>query len=184
MIKKNSKYYQKKQLKTAKSSVYLSLKKRLFQFFNKYWPIFIFIVISLVFFYPVFLENKIPLPTDALVGAHIPWYEVKWEGYPAGVPIKNQEITDAISQFFPWRSLVGEFWRAGKPPLWNQYMLSGAPLLASWHSASLYPLNVIYLLFSDTNSWTILIFLQIFLSGVFLYISLFLRPGIFKSLSI
>src|SRR3989344_4460642 len=136
----------------------------------KYLPVFGILLLDLIFFYPVIFQNKIPLPVDALVGAHVPWTEVKWEGFPAGVPIKNQEITDSISQFFPWRSLVGEFWRAGKPPLWNQYMLSGAPLLASWHSASLYPLNVIYLLFSDTNSWTILIFLQIFLSGVFMYI--------------
>src|SRR3990170_2299571 len=139
----------------------------------KYLPVFGILLLDLIFFYPVIFQNKIPLPVDALVGAHVPWTEVKWEGFPAGVPIKNQEITDSISQFFPWRSLVGEFWRAGKPPLWNQYMLSGAPLLASWHSASLYPLNVIYLLFSDTNSWTILIFLQIFLSGVFMYIFLY-----------
>ena len=148
------------------------MKKRLFQFFKKYWPIFIFILISLLFFYPVFLENKIPLPTDALVGAHIPWSEVKWKGYPAGVPIKNQEITDAISQFYPWRKLVGEFWRAGKVPLWNPYMFNGTPFLATLHSAALYPLNLLYVFFNDYIAWSSLVFSQILLSGIFMYVFL------------
>ena len=84
---------------------------------KKFWPIILFFVITLIFFYPVWLENKVPLPGDALVGAHIPWTEIKWEGYPAGVPIKNLEISDTFSQFYPWRMLVAEYWRANEAPL-------------------------------------------------------------------
>jgi hypothetical protein len=139
--------------------------------------IFIFLL-ALVFFYPVWLQGKVPLPLDALVGAHTPWIEVQWPGYPAGVPIKNQEITDAISQFYPWRSLVGEYWRAGKAPLWNPYMFSGTPFLATLHSAGLYPLNILYVVFSDINAWTLLVFTQILLAGCFMYLFLqYLRLG-------
>ncbi|KKQ96780.1 MAG: hypothetical protein UT23_C0025G0011 [Candidatus Woesebacteria bacterium GW2011_GWA1_39_12] len=155
------------------------LKPRLANFYIRFltwtkgnWPFLVIIFIALVFFYPVLFQKRIPLPTDALVGAHIPWTETVWEGYPAGVPIKNQEITDAISQFYPWRSLAGEFWRAGKVPLWNFYMFNGTPFLATLHSAVLYPLNFIYLLFRDENAWSILVFLQIVLSGIFTYILL------------
>lgn len=137
------------------------------------WPIFAILVVVLVFFYPVWLKGLIPLPLDALVGAHIPWTEVRWEGYPTGVPIKNLEITDSISQFYPWRALVGEFWRARLAPLWNPYMLSGTPLLATLHSAALYPLNILYVFLGDQWAWTGLIILQILLAGLFMY--LFLR---------
>ncbi len=146
---------------------------------TKFWPVLIILFVSIIFFYPVWVKKYIPLPLDALVGAHLPWIEIKWDGYPAGVPIKNQEITDAISQFYPWKSLVGKFWRSGEFPLWNRHMLSGMPFLATLHSAGLYPLNFVYLFLSDSTAWTMFIFLQIFLSGFFMY--LFLRElGIHK----
>lgn len=133
------------------------------------WPIFFIIFVIVIFFYPVWFKKLIPLPIDTLVNVHIPWTEVKWPGYPAGVPFKNGEITDSISQFYPWRSLVGESWRAGKFPLWNPYMFSGVPLLATLHSAALYPLNALYLVFSNSIAWTGLVVLQVFLSGIFMY---------------
>ncbi|MBU0569676.1 YfhO family protein [Candidatus Micrarchaeota archaeon] len=147
-------------------------RSELQRFLNRSWPLVVILAISVVFFYPVWLQGKDALPTDALVGAHTPWIEVDW-GYPAGVPIKNQEITDAISQFYPWRSLVGEFWRAGKVPLWNPYMFSGTPFLATLHSATLYPLNAVYLFMNNINAWNTLVFFQILLAGIFMY--LFLR---------
>ncbi|MCK4588222.1 YfhO family protein [Candidatus Woesebacteria bacterium] len=148
------------------------LKKKFGTFFKKNWPLFGIFFLALTFFYPVWLENKAPLPADALVGAHVPWIELKWEEYPAGVPIKNQEITDSFSQFYPWRSLVGESWRAGKVALWNPYMFSGTPFLATLHSSALYPLNVLYVFLSDLNAWTGLVFLQIFLAAIFMYLFL------------
>ncbi len=146
---------------------------RLFKLnFLKFWPFVFIFFISILFFYPLLLKNRVPLPLDALVGAHLPWTEVLWEGYPVGVPIKNLEITDSISQFYPWRSLVGRFWREGQFPLWNKYMLCGVPFLATLHSAGLYPLNFLYLILNDIDAWSLLIFLQIFLSGIFMFLFL------------
>lgn len=151
---------------------YPALKKRFFQFCKKRWSLILIVALTFTFFYPVIIKNKIPLPTDALVGAHMPWSEEKWEGYPAGVPIKNQEITDAISQFYPWRTLVGEFWREGKVPHWNWYMFNGTPFLATLHSAALYPLNILYLFLNNETSWSMLLFLQILLAGTFMHLFL------------
>ena len=137
------------------------------------WPLVAIVMVSVIFFSPAFFNNKIPLPADALVATHVPWTEISWKEYPAGIPVKNNEITDSISQFYPWRSVVGEFWRAGKFPLWNSYMFSGAPFLATWHAAGLYPLNTLYLFFDDMDAWTLLVFFQVLLSGIFMY--LFLR---------
>jgi Bacterial membrane protein YfhO len=141
-------------------------------------PFVFILIISFIFFYKVISNGYVPLPADALVGAHVPWTEMKWEEYPTGIPIKNLEITDAFSQFYPWRQLVGDHWRNAKIPLWNHYMFSGAPFLASLHSSSLYPLNILYVLFDDITSWTLLVYLQILLSGIFMF--LFLREFALK----
>ncbi|MCS7092106.1 MAG: YfhO family protein [Patescibacteria group bacterium] len=137
------------------------------------WLCFFYIfLISAIFFHPYFLNGKVPLPVDALVGAHVPWTEISWNDYPTGVPIRNLEKTDAFSQFYPWRQLVGEFWRNGSVPLWNHYMFSGSPFLATLHSASLYPLNVFYLFLNDIDAWSLLVYSQVLLSGVFTYLFL------------
>ncbi|MBK8031949.1 MAG: YfhO family protein [Chloroflexi bacterium] len=42
-------------------------------------------------------------------------------------------------QFYPWRHLAAELLRDGILPLWNPYNGAGAPLLANYQSALLYP---------------------------------------------
>ncbi|MCC7359240.1 MAG: hypothetical protein IT317_07180 [Anaerolineales bacterium] len=46
-----------------------------------------------------------------------------------------------LLQFYPWRSLGLELLRGGHLPLWNPYLGHGAPLLANYQSALLYPPN-------------------------------------------
>ncbi|MGC8839279.1 MAG: YfhO family protein, partial [Anaerolineae bacterium] len=52
-----------------------------------------------------------------------------------------------LQQFYPWRLLVVEAWRAGSVPLWNPWLGGGTPLLANHQSAALYPLSVLFFLF-------------------------------------
>lgn len=42
-------------------------------------------------------------------------------------------------QFYPWREYALALLRAGHLPLWNPYSGAGAPLLANYQSALLYP---------------------------------------------
>ncbi len=51
-----------------------------------------------------------------------------------------------ILQFIPWRHLAVQIIRQGQLPLWNPYSGMGAPLLANYQSALLYPLNWIMML--------------------------------------
>src|SRR3972149_5178682 len=148
------------------------LKKKLLTLLAKEKYLGLLFVFCILFYFPVLFQGKVALPVDALVGAHVPWTEVAWGGYPAGVPIKNLEITDSFSQFFPWRSLVGEFWRNLTIPLWNPYIFSGTPFLATLHSSTLYPMNAVYWLFDNVNSWNILVMAQSFLAAFFMYLFL------------
>lgn len=47
-------------------------------------------------------------------------------------------------QFWPWRQFAADELRAGRLPLWNPNIGSGAPQLADHQSAVLYPPNVIF----------------------------------------
>ena len=134
-----------------------------------------------IFFKPFFLEGKLPIPSDALVGMYHPWRDALSDKYPNGIPFKNFLITDPIRQQIPWKWLVmkqpassrGE-WSNGTIPLWNDYSFSGTPLLANFQSGVFYPLNLFFFLISDFKiAWSGLILLQMILGGFFMY--LFLR---------
>jgi hypothetical protein len=51
-----------------------------------------------------------------------------------------------LLQFYPWREFGFDLLRAGRLPLWNPYVGNGAPLLANYQSALLYPPNWLGLL--------------------------------------
>ena len=62
-----------------------------------------------------------------------------------GDAVLSNAKTDLASQFVHWRGFgFGEIAR-GNLPLWNPHIYSGAPFLAGFQSALLYPLNVLYL---------------------------------------
>ncbi len=141
------------------------------------WLLAVFIFIFKDFFF----FGKIPLPTDALVGAYLPWLDYKW-GYAVGVPVKNALLSDAFSAFFVWKKLAIDLATRGVLPLWNKYSFSGTPLLATFHSAVLFPANLLLLLNLNTG-WGLNIFLSSLTAAIFMY--LFLgnwvksRPGRF-----
>ncbi len=139
----------------------------------KLWPVLTIILAALIFFYPVFLQGKIPMPADLIVGAYLPWHDYKWLGYNAGVPIKNPLISDIPSVIYPQRLLAVEQMKAGKIPLWNSNMFSGYPLMAAFQTAAFYPLNIFYFLMPFVPAWSLQVILQPILSGIFTY--LFLR---------
>jgi len=52
----------------------------------------------------------------------------------------------SMLQFAPWRDLAFDLLRSGDIPLWNPYSGMGAPLLANYQSAILYPPHWLYFL--------------------------------------
>ena len=58
---------------------------------------------------------------------------------------------DALFWFYPAYQFVAEQLRAGKLPLWNPFMYSGAPLFAQWQAGVFDPLNWLFLPFGVTS---------------------------------
>lgn len=123
-----------------------------------------------LFFYKMFL-GLVPIPVDGMVGAYFPWVDKKW-GYSVGVPVKNIILSDVFSQLYPWRRLAVEQLKNLQLPLWNPYSFSGTPLLANWHSAPLYPLNLLMIVFGDSWGWSLMIVAQVLISGSWMYLFL------------
>ncbi len=69
-------------------------------------------------------------------------------------------------QFYPWREYAFDLLRDGQLPLWNSYNGAGAPLLANYQSALLYPLNWLGLIFPLAWWMSITSVLHLFIAGV------------------
>jgi hypothetical protein len=92
-----------------------------------------------------------------------------------GDAVLSNAKTDMASQFVHWRGFgFGEMVR-GNLPLWNPHIYSGAPFLAGFQSALLYPLNVLYLVLPLAKAINWGIALHAFLGGLFFYLWAFKR---------
>ena len=156
--------------------------KFLSKIFDKY-SVLIFLIISIVLiFWPVFVKGEIPFPGDILLGNYHPWKDVIWSNRVTGYIVKNAELSDVLTQYYPFKLETVEQLKLGKIPWNNPYIFSGAPLLADGHSGVLYPLNFIFWLSNNFNfCWSIFIVIQPFLAGLFFYV--FLRSVDFNKIS-
>lgn len=132
-------------------------------------PLF-FLLFVLLFFYPTFLNGKLPMPSDTIVGLYHPFRDYFSSQYPNGIPFKNFLITDPVRQQFPWRYESISQIKEGSFPFWNPYNGSGTPLFGNLQSAVLYPFNLLSLVVSFPYFWTVIIFIQPLLSGLFFYL--------------
>jgi hypothetical protein len=71
-----------------------------------------------------------------------------------------------LLQFLPWRTYALAVLRQGHLPLWNPMVGMGAPLLANYQSALLYPPNLLLILGDPAWISTLLVMLHLMLAGV------------------
>lgn len=140
---------------------------------KKYLAPLFFTLLTFFLLWDVFIKGLVPVPFDILAGHYFPWKDYVWLGLDAGVPLKNFQLFDVVFQIYPWRSFSVETFMNGEFPLWNPYNLLGTPHLANLPTASLYPLNIIFLVIPFLPAWVLYIGLQTILAGTFMY--LFLR---------
>lgn len=140
-------------------------------FFLKYFDALIFILLSAIFFYP-FFQGLLPIPADTIVGLYHPFRDVYHADYPNGIPFKNFLITDPVRQLYPWKEQVVNAFLNLQLPLWNPYEMAGKPLLANFQSGSFYVFNLILLFKPFYVFWSIYIYIQVLLAGVFQYLYL------------
>ncbi len=137
---------------------------------NHWYVLFIFVLLSGLFFYPYFTQRKVPLPFNLLVSFYSPW---KYEpGFGIGVPNKPLG-DDNLKLFYPYRTFTIDQLKAGRIPLWNPYAFSGSVNHAMYQSAVFYPLNFFYFIFPQADAWSLIVMSTPVLSGWFMY--LFLR---------
>lgn len=136
--------------------------------------LFLFLIFGLVsvFFKDSILKGNLPIPADTIVGLYYPYKDFYAKDYSRGVPFKNYLITDPVRQQYPWKNLAINLEKKLNLPLWNPYSFSGTPLLANFQSAVFYPLNILFLFLPFSVSWSLLIFSQPLLAGLFLFLYL------------
>lgn len=135
----------------------------------------LFFFLTFVYLFPL-IQGLILLPLDMLVSNYNPWYS------PGQILVKNPYMQDSIAQLFPWKHLVFQAFQNHIIPFWNPYQLMGMPFMAGMKPMVFYPLNIFYL-FGEINAWHLLLFSQIFLSMLFMYmLARSFKLGMFPSM--
>lgn len=135
---------------------------------KKYWAVGIIVLAWMVFAYPYFLQNKIPYPAVFQNTFFSPWSE-----YPElSMPVKNNALSDVVTQIYPWKNFTIEELKKGSIPWWNPYSFSGNPHAANFQSAVFSPFNLLYFVLPFINAWTLIIIIQPLLAGIFMYLFL------------
>lgn len=127
------------------------------------FPFLILIITIGSLYYKFFIFGKIPFPGDLLVVSYSPWLDYY------KFPVQNPLISDVFSQFFLWKYLAIDAFKNWEWPLWNPYSFMGTPLLATYHSAALYPLNILLLL-PKYSGWGLYIFSQTLIASITFYL--------------
>jgi len=125
-----------------------------------------------IFFHKFFIQGLLPIPTDTIVGLYHPYRDFYSSEYPRGIPFKNMQISDPVRQQYLWKELAVSQMKQGELPLWNPYNFSGYPLMANFQTAAFYPLNFLMFITSFEYGWSLLIFSQILLAFLFMYLYL------------
>src|SRR5947207_3922816 len=127
------------------------------------WSIAIatFLVCVSVTYLPA-LSGYVPFPRDLLL-RHAVWDSVRQQA-----PQRGPEVADLTALIYPFHAFAGQEERAGRLPLWNPYILSGAAFQASPASALFYPPNWIYYFSPAPRAWTIALALRMFLAALFM----------------
>lgn len=132
----------------------------------------IILLSAVLFFYPFLFFGKLPIPSDTITGLYHPFRDFYAKDYPNGMPYKNYIVTDPVRQQFVWKELAVEALRNKQIPIWNMYEMSGKPLLANFQSGVFYPINLVLFINPFSFSWSIFIFLQMILGGIFMFLYL------------
>lgn len=127
------------------------------------------VLLSVGFFFRVFVRGDVPFPGDVLVSEFKPWRTYPFLGYAPGAVPNKAQFPDTLRQLYPWRTAVITAVKDGTIPLWNPYNFAGSPLLANVQSSVFYPLNTLFFVLPQIDAWTILVILQPALALFFTY---------------
>lgn len=130
------------------------------------------LLLTIFIFHKLIINKLIPIPVNFMAFWYEPFKSQVWLDYPAGIPHRAVGA-DIFRILYPLKDLAINLLLSGKWPLWNPYIFSGTPLLANFQTSIFYPFNFFYFFLPFLDAWTVIIFIQPFLAGLFMY--LFLR---------
>lgn len=138
--------------------------------------LFIFLLaisfLTFVLFWQVFVQKKIPFNANLLASFYNPWAQEKFVGWEQGIPNKPT-AKDDLWIFYPQRTFTNSILNNLEIPFWNPYSFSGNYHLGLSETAVFYPLNVLFLFFSQVDAWVFLIIIEPIIAGLGMF--LFLR---------
>ena len=98
-------------------------------------------------------------------------FKIACEDFSAIQKVHNHYNNDLIQMFAPFREFFSSSLKAGKLPLWNHYILTGAEFLAEPQVGFFHPLYFLsYLVFDHFTAHEFLTFVCFFLSGIGAYL--------------
>ncbi len=114
------------------------------------------------------LLGKVPFPSFVVF---------QWPAFMQSAPREPLQVPanigDVVTSFYPFRAIAADAVRNREIPLWNPYMLSGTPLLASAQSAIFYPLTIPFYVLPTAMAWGLVSALKVLL--VILFTAAFVR---------
>ncbi len=129
--------------------------------------ILLLLLFPLLLFAPVTFGNQTLLPVDIL-------YTFEPFQSAANAPSLDQPqnalLGDLVLENYVWQRFIVRTVRAGQLPLWDPFIFAGHPFLANGQHAALYPLSLVFHLFSLPRAYGIFITLQLGLAGVGMYL--------------
>ena len=90
---------------------------------------------------------------------------------------------DLVTLFYPYKTYIRQLIGEGEFPLWNPLVYLGVPLLANIQTSVLYPLDVLFLMFSFPTAltWSVVLHIWLALAGMYLFLRYGLGTTIFAA---
>lgn len=118
-----------------------------------------------IFFYKFVFFGMVPLNSDWLSANFYPWKAMGLSSHPQYF---NND-TDPVLYMYPIKYITIQIMKHGALPLWDPYILCGAPLWGNNFACPLNPLNIVFFLFDFAKAWGIFLMLQFAVAGVSMY---------------
>lgn len=100
-----------------------------------------------------------------MVGGDVVYCCGPWSGTPGTHSIRNPLVGDGLDQFLPWFELIRRSFAAGRLPLWNPYVLFGAPLLGNGQASPFSPFTLVAVAISGAWGMSLAMLAKLWVAG-------------------
>lgn len=137
---------------------------------SKSFGLLFFTVLNVLFFWPYFLQGKIPLDPNPLY-QNYPWKTYARPDLIHRVdPTRDFHYIDSTLSIYPLKQEMVRQIQQGKWPLWTDLVFCGAPMMANHHVAPFDFLGIFYFILPFFYGYGLVIIIQFILAGWFQFL--------------